>query len=181
MQWYPELPLTETSAGTRPLKTFADVSKATTLVAQAGALAQLAFSADGFAIDAAWVSRVDEPEKLVLGDLIRSAIVHAHLPGSRTSMAPLTPDDLDWAKKNLIAGPELSAEVAKDFSARCDALGIGEHTQILADVVLTRLKMELLNLEYDEDGVVDLTKVGGFVTIQSVSMWLKLRTGDEVN
>jgi hypothetical protein len=71
--------------------------------------------------------------------------------------------------------------VAKDFSARCDALGIGEHTQILADVVLTRLKMELLNLEYDEDGVVDLTKVGGFVTIQSVSMWLKLRTGDEVN
>jgi hypothetical protein len=184
MQWYPELPLQGTSSGTRPFKTFADIGRGTTLIAQAGALAQLAFAGEGFAIDPVWITRVDEPERLTVGDLIRSAIVHAHLPGSRNAMAPLTPGDLHWARENLLAGTELSSEVRKDFSARCDALGLGEHTQVLAETALTRLQMELAGLEYAPETdapTPDLTKVGGFLTIQQVSMWLKLRTGDDKN
>ena len=181
MQWYPELPLQEKSRGTRPLRSFQDVAKATTLIGEAGALAQLAFSADGFGVDPVWMTRVDEPERLVLGDLVRTAMVHAHLPGSRTTMAPLTPDDLHWARDNLLHAGELVSEARKDFSARCDALGLGEHGQTLAENLLTRLRVELLGLEYDDSGRVDLTRVGGFVTIQSVSMWLQTRAGSPAN
>jgi hypothetical protein len=179
-QWYPELPVAGTSVKTRPLRTFGDVARATALVAQAGALAALAFANEGFAIDPAWIARVDEPNRLALGDLIRTAIVHAHLPGSRTSLAPLTPDDVHWAKQHLLDGGELVAEIRKDFSARCDALAAGEHTGVLADNVLTRMRVELLGLEYEGDRP-DLTRLGGFLTIQQVAMWLKLRTGDEIN
>ena len=37
--------------------------------------------------------------------------------------------------------------------------------------MLTRLRVELLGLEFDGD-TPDLVRVGGLVTIQSVSMWI---------
>lgn len=177
-RWYPELPISATSEKTRPMRGLQDVARATQLVGQAGALARLAFEPEGFGIDAVWMARVDEPERLLLGDLVRSAIVHAHLPGSRTTMAPLTPDDLAWARTNLLTTTGLVPDVAKDLSARCDALGIGAHTEVLAENILTRMQVELAGLEVDAHGKPDLTKAGGFLTIQSVSMWLTTATGD---
>lgn len=175
--WYPELPLMDKGNASRPLQTFADVRQATTLVAQAGALSRLAFAREGFGIDPVWLTRVDTPESLVLGDLIRTAIVHAHLPGSRGTLAPLTPDDLAWAAANLVERGRITDPVRRDFSARCDALGIGEHTPTLATNLLTRLEVELHGLERDDAGTVDLTRTRGFLTIQDVSMWLTSRHG----
>ncbi len=175
--WYPELPVMDKGSASRPLQTFADVRHATTLVAQAGALSRLAFAAQGFAIDPVWLTRADTPEKLVIGDLIRTAIVHAHLPGSRGTLAPLTPDDLKWAAANLIERGRVTDVVRRDFSARCDALGVGEHTPTLATNVLTRLEVELHGLETNDEGSVDLTRTRGFLTIQDVAMWLTARHG----
>jgi hypothetical protein len=175
--WYPELPVMDKGSASRPLQTFADVRQATMLVAQAGALSRLAFDPNGYGIDAVWLTRVDTPEKLVIGDLIRTAIVHAHLPGSRGAIAPLTPDDLAWASSNLVERGRLIADVRTAFSARCDALGIGEHTPTLATNLLTRLEVELHGLEKDDDGNVDLARTRGFLTIQDVAMWLTARHG----
>jgi hypothetical protein len=172
-RWYPELPLSGTSRGTRPLRTFADVREATRLVAEAGALARLTFEAEGYAVDPIWITRVDEPERLALGDLVRTAIVHAQLPGASPAIAPLTPGDLAWAAEHLMAGRDITSEVRRDLSRRCDALGIGEHTEALAKNVLTRMCVELAQLERAEDGTPDLTRTGGFLTIQQVGMWLK--------
>lgn len=175
--WYPELPVMDKGQSMRPLQTFADVRHATLLVAQAGALSRLTFAPEGFAVDPVWLTRADNPESLVVGDLIRTAVVHAFLPGSRGSLAPLTPDDLAWASANLVERGRLTDAVRKDFSARCDALGIGEHTSTLATNVLTRLEVELHGLEKDDEGKVDLTRTRGFLTIQDVAMWLTSRHG----
>ena len=177
VRWYPELPLEGTSARTRPIRNMADVVRATRLVAEAGALANLAFNPDGYGVDPVWLSRVDEPERITLGDLLRTAIVHAHLPGSRTTLAPLTPEDVAWARNNLLGtGGVLVESVARDFSARCDELGIGEYTEVLANNVLTRLRAELAGVEFDGD-TPDLTRTGGLLTIQNVGVWLATRTG----
>src|SRR5690606_7126641 len=130
------------------------------------------FGSDGFAVDPVWLTRLDEPERIVLGDLVRTAIIHAHLPGSVTTMAPLTPADLAWAAEHLLQGGELVPEVRRDFSSRCDALGIGRFTESFAETLLTRLRVELLGLERDADGKIDLTRTGGLLSIQQVSMWL---------
>ncbi len=175
--WYPELPMMEKGQASRPLRSFADVREATGLVAQAGALSRLAFAPEGYAVDPIWLTRADAPDKLVVGDLIRTAIVHAQLPGTRGAVAPLTPDDLRWAHENMIERGRLTTAIRRDFSARCDALGIGEHTTELARNLLTRLEVELHGLEQREDGKVDLTKTRGFLTIQDVAMWLTSRTG----
>ncbi len=177
-RWYPEVPLSATSRGTRPLRTFADVREATRLVAEAGALARLTFEAEGYGVDPIWITRVDEPERLVLGDLVRTAIVHAHLPGASSTMAPLGPSDLAWAAEHLIEGRGIAATVRRDLSRRCDALGIGEHTGALAENLLTRMRIELAQLERRDDGTPDLTRVGGFLTVQQVGMWLKTSTPD---
>ncbi|MEM6296909.1 MAG: DUF6178 family protein [Myxococcota bacterium] len=179
--WYPELPNLDKTGGTRPLRTFADVREATALVAQAGALSRLAFAPEGFGIDPVWLTRVDSPEKLVVGDLIRTAIIHAQLPGSRGALAPLTPDDLAWAADNLLERGQLNQAVRSDFSARCDALGVGEMTQALSDALLTRMHLELHGLERNEGGTVDLTRTRGFLTIQDVAMWLTARTGADAS
>jgi hypothetical protein len=177
VRWYPELPLEGTSARTRPIRSLADVATATRLVAEAGALANLAFHPDGYAVDPVWLSRVDEPERITLGDLIRTAIVHAHLPGSLTTLAPLTPDDVAWARNNLLGpGGRLVEPVRRDFSARCDELGIGEHTEVLAANLLTRLRAELAGLEFEGDQP-DLSRTGGLLTIQQVGLWLQTRIG----
>ena len=175
---YPELPLPSTSRGTRALANLADVARATTLIAESAALANLTFAPEGYGVDPTWIGRIDEPEQLKLGDLIRTAIVHMHLPGSNTAFAPLTMDDVAWAAKNLLTADRLIPAVRADFSQRCGALGIGPQQETLAANLLTRLEAELASLEVDEDGNADLTRLRGFVTIQSVGVWLRTRHGE---
>lgn len=181
IRWYPELPLDATHSGTRPIRGLVDVARATERIAEAGALASLTYHPQGYGIDPVWISRLDEPEKVVLGDLVRTAIVHSHLPGSSGSsqshslFAPLAGPDLAWAREHLLVGGNLTDAVRRDLSARADAIGIGRYTNVLAENLLTRLRVELLGLEM-KDGVPDLARVGGLITIQSVSMWLTVET-----
>ncbi|MCH9681176.1 MAG: hypothetical protein K0V04_07075 [Deltaproteobacteria bacterium] len=177
---YPELPRRNVK-GTRPLRGLQDVRETTTMVAQAGALAQLCFDPKGFAIDPVWLDRVDMPERLVLGDLIRTALVHRRLPGSGQALAPLTADDLAWAREHLLRGDGLDPALGRDLAERCAALGVGEHQSALAENLLTRLHVELAGLEVDPDGMPMLARVGGLLTIQQVGMWLRLRHGDPSN
>jgi hypothetical protein len=174
---FPELPLAATSKGTRPIRGLRDVAIATRLVAEAGALAQLCFLPEGYACDPIWIGRVDEPERLTLGDLVRTAIVHAHLPGSSGALAPLTPDDLAWARANLVVAEKLVPTVKSDFEARCRDASIEAHTDALATVLLPRLLAELSSVEL-QDGKPDLAKTGGLLTIQTVSVWLRTTAGD---
>lgn len=187
---YPELPLGPSEAerplggggkGTRPLRSLEDVAKATLYVAQASALARLCFEGEGYGIDPAWIGRTDEPERIKLGDLVRTAIVHAHLPGSTSAMAPLGPDDLAWARMSLVSAEGVAERVRRDFAERCAELGIGEHQEALADNLLTRMRVELASLEDDATGKPDLRRVGGFLTIQHVSRWLAMRHGEPSN
>lgn len=181
-QFYPEIAIKSSSRNTRPIKTLTDVARSTQTIREAEGLVRLAYASEGFGISPLWLTRVDEPEHTTLGDLIRTAIVHAHLPGSRTTMAPLGPDELSWAAEHLVdAQGSLIVPVRKDFSARCDALGLGELTEALSESVLSRLAMELRALERQPDGTVDLTKTGGMLTLQRVSLWLTATEGTESN
>lgn len=177
---FPELPRRD-GKGTRPMTRLEDVATATAQVAQAAALARLCFEPEGYGVDPGWLDRVDEPDKITLGDLVRTAIVHAHLPGSHHAMAPLTTEDLDWAARNLLAGRGLVDSVRREFSERCAELGVGEHQQALAEIVLTRLQVELASLERDEEGTVELMRTGGLLTVQQVGMWLSMRHGEPSN
>ena len=178
--WYPELSL-ESGKTTRPLSTLADVARATLRIAQAAALANLCFEPAGYGVDPMWITRLDEPERMRLGDLLRTAIVHAHLPGSKTTFAPLLQEDLAWARDNLLSdrtGGHVVDEVRQQFAANCADAGVADHTDALADNVITRLQVELSTIELDDEGKPDLTKTGGFITVQQVGMWLKNRTGE---
>lgn len=177
---YPELTL-DAGKGTRPLRSLEDVAKATQLVAQGSALSRLCFEGEGYGIDPAWIGRADEPERVKLGDLVRTAIVHAHLPGSTSRMAPLGPDDLAWARAHLLAPDGVVEPVRRDFAERCAELGIGEHQEALAENLLTRLRVELVSLEDDAEGKPNLRRVGGFLTIGHVSLWLGMRHGEPSN
>ncbi|MBL9102076.1 MAG: hypothetical protein JNL82_14015 [Myxococcales bacterium] len=169
-RWYPELPLETTSNAVRPIAGLRDLARATELIAQAGALAALAFT--GYAIDPAWVTRVDEPERLTLGDLVRTAIVHAHLPGSKGPLAPLTAGDLAWAADHLLRDGRLTPAISHDLRARCLAIGAPQQAEAFAPL-LTRLEVELGAVERDDDGRVDLARVGSLLTVQRVGVWLK--------
>lgn len=175
-RWYPELPDPAKSDKTRPLRSFADVRLATTWLAEAGAFAALSVHSDGFGVDPVWITRCDAPETMTLGDLVRTAVIHARLPGARAALAPLTPSDVDWAHKNLLVQGRLLPEIHSDFAARCAALGLEAHEPALEAAILTRLTVELAGVEY-RDEVVDLTKTGGLLTVQHVSLWLQARTG----
>ncbi|MEX1365039.1 MAG: DUF6178 family protein [Nannocystaceae bacterium] len=177
---FPELPRRD-GKGSRPMARLSDVVVATDLVAQAGALARLCFEPDGYGVDPAWLDHLDAPEKVTLGDLVRTAIVHTHLPGSVHAFAPLTAEDLSWAAANLLQGQELAPSVGRELAERCADLGIGEHQQALAETILLRLRVELASLERDVDGTIELSRAGGVVTIGSVSMWLSLRHGEPSN
>lgn len=168
--WYPELPLETTSNGVRPLAGLKDLARATELIAQAGALAALTFA--GYAVDPAWVTRVDEPERLTLGDLVRTAVVYERLPGSSGVLAPLTASDVAWAAEHLLRDGRLIPAVAHDLRARCLAIGAPQHAEAFTPL-LTRLEVELAALEHDNEGHVDLTKVGSLLTVQRVGVWLK--------
>jgi hypothetical protein len=43
---------------------------------------------------------------------------------------------------------------------------------------LPRLEVELAGLELDAESRPDLARVGGLLTIQTVSMWLRTRAGE---
>jgi hypothetical protein len=171
-RWYPELPIESTSAGTRAIAGLRDLARATELIAQAGALAALSFR--GYAIDPVWVTRADEPERLSLGDLVRTAIVHLQLPGRRGDFAPLSADDIAWARDHLRAGDgHLLPALAHDLRARCLAVGAPQHAEVFITALLGRLEVELGSLEQDSAGMPDLVRVGSLLTIQRVSVWLK--------
>lgn len=170
-RWMPELPIEATSAGTRPIGSLRDVARATELLAQAGALASLAFQAYG--VDPQWVSRVDEPERLTLGDLVRTAALRAHLPQEPGPFAPLGADDLAWAQEHLLPGGRIAPALVTDLRARCLAIGAPQHAEAFAQALLGRLEVELAGLERDPEGKVDLGRVGGVVTVQRVAVWLK--------
>ncbi len=171
----PGLALEETSARARPLTSLADVAKATRRIAQATLIGGLTFAPEGLAIDPVWVQRVDEPSRLVLGDLIRAAVIRRRLPGAGESFAPLRPDDLDWASRNLLTEDrQLIPEIRSDLEARAQALGADRaNTSEVLDRLLTRLAVELAGLERNDDGTPDLTRVGGLLTLQRVGVWLK--------
>jgi hypothetical protein len=186
-RWYPELPVEGKPAssrpgaqgGSRPLRGLADLARATALLGEAGALAQLTFGAEGFAVDPAWINRVDEPDRLHLGDLVRTAIVGAFLrerpdaPALEGGLRPLGPDELGWARTTLLDDRgRLIPAVQALFDARAEAAGVGDRSEALAKILLPRLSVELFGLEDRGDGKVDATKVGGLLTIQQVAMWL---------
>ena len=172
-RWYPELPMSG-KAQSRPLRNLADLARATSLVGEAGALAQLCFAAEGLAIEPVWINRVDEPERLHLGDLVRTALICRALPGeSEVSLRPLGPDDVEWAAANLLdAEGRLVSALDSALADPLAALGLDERGPALAEILLPRLGVELAGLERDIEGRPDLTKIGGLLTIQQVSVWL---------
>lgn len=170
-RWYPELPVESTSGTVRPLSSLRDVARATELIAQAAALAALTFH--GYQVDPAWVTRVDEPERLTLGDLLRTAIVHTQLPGTSGALAPLGADDLAWARDHLLEQGRLIPALAHELRARCLAVGAPQHAEVFTAAVLGRLEVELAALEPGEDGRPDLRRVGALLTVQRVGVWLK--------
>lgn len=178
-RWLPQLPLaggkSGESTGLRPIASLRDVAHATELLAQAGALAALAFDPRGYAIDPEWVRRVDEPERLTLGDLIRTAALRLRLPGGGGPFAPVDAADLAWAAEHLLTNGRLAPALTLDLRERCLAIGAAQHAEALAANILVRLEVELATLERDKDGNIDMARVGGVITPQRVSVWL--RTG----
>ncbi|MCA9687048.1 MAG: hypothetical protein KC457_33080, partial [Myxococcales bacterium] len=179
-RWYPELPV-EGKQNSRPIRSLDDLARATALIGEAGALAALTFSPEGFAIDPVWIERADEPERLHLGDLVRTALVLSDLGGEQ-DMRPLTVDDLIDARARLLDDRNrLVPAIGQRLLARAEAAGVGERAPALAELILARLNVELAGIEFAEtiDGgqSIDLTKVGGLLTIQQVGVWLKTSFG----
>lgn len=187
-RWYPELPV-EGKGRSRALRSLADVARATALIGEAGALARLTFAAEGFAVDPVWISRVDEPDRLHLGDLLRTAMICALLDrsqaeaqglvaGAEGGLRPLGPDDLDWAANNLLdERGRLIPEVRELLLAKAEAVGVGDWGEALAAILLPRLSVELSGLE-PREGKPDATRVSGLLTIQQVGMWLRTTAGE---
>ncbi|MBZ5713058.1 DUF6178 family protein [Nannocystis pusilla] len=176
-RWLPELPIETASGGVRPIAGLRDVARATELLAQSAALAALTFDPRGYAIDPQWVGRVDEPERLTLGDLVRTAALRRQLPGmseeTAARFAPVDADDLAWAAEHLLVGGRLAPALAVDLRKRCLAIGAPQHAEAFVSAVLLRLEVELGALERDDEGVVDLRRVGGVITPQRMGVWLK--------
>jgi hypothetical protein len=181
-QWYPEIAI-DGKAGTRPIPSLRELARATALIGEAGALAQVTFAAEGFAIDPVWLSRVDEPEHLHLGDLVRTALICEQLPGASTQgdgLHPLGPAELGWAANNLLepGTKQLVARVEESLRAKLAAIAAADRADALVEVLLPRLNVELAGVEWGDDGSVDPTRIGGLLTVQQVGMWIKTSLGD---
>ncbi len=175
---YPELPVQNSETQRRPIARRKDLALATARVREAGALAQLCFDPRAFGIDPVWVTRVDQPERLRLGDLLRTALVQRLVPAGPERFTPLTAEDLAWAKRHLLDGEEkLVPAVREALDSATRALGVDDTAEALATHILPRLALELAGIEIGADDRVDLTRSAGLLTIQSVSMWLKMREG----
>lgn len=176
--WYPELAV-DGKAKSRPLRNLRDLARATALIGEAGALAQLTFDAGGFAIDPVWIGRVDEPERLSLGDLVRTALICERMPGTGEMMRPLGPDDLRWAHDALLDDDgQLDIRLEQSLRSKLVDIGAEARADAIVEVLLPRLAVELAGIEFDEDGEPDVTKVGGVLTVQQLGVWLKTRVGD---
>jgi hypothetical protein len=184
-QWYPEVAI-DGKAGSRPIPSLRELARATALVGEAGALARVTFAAEGFAIDPVWLSRVDEPEQLRLGDLVRTALICEQLPGEpaqgpgSSMLRPLGPTDLGWAASNLLESTKkrLVGRVEASLRAKLAAIAAQDRADALIEVLLPRLNVELAGIERREDGSVDPTKIGGLLTVQQVGMWIKTAPED---
>lgn len=174
-QWYPELTIDGKST-TRPIPNLRELARATALVGEAGALAGVTFASAGFAIDPSWLARVDEPDRVLLGDLVRTALICEHLPereDGSNGMRPLGPTELAWAAKNLLSPPgQLDPRLEASLRAKLDAISAHDRADALVEVLLPRLAVELAGVEWRDDGSVDPTKIGGLLTVQQVGMWL---------
>lgn len=174
--WLPELALSQ-GTGTRPIQTLQDLALATRRLGEAGALAELCFGYRGFDVSPVWVTRADEPERLRLGNLIRSVLIHrarAQSTGRDPGpFAPLLPEDVDWAAKSLLRGGTIKPSVVEDLQAKLQELELEEHAEALVPNLINRLGAELAGLEYDKDDQLLLQRTGGLFTIQHVSVWLK--------
>ena len=110
---------------------------------------------------------------------LRTAIVHRQLVthavgGARGDFAPLTADDLAWARDNLLAADRrLVPALALDLRACCLAIGAPQYAEVFATALLTPLEVELATLEAGATGTIDLTRVGSVLTVQRVAVWLK--------
>lgn len=176
--WYPELAV-DGKAKSRPLRNLRDLARATALIGEAGALAQLTFDVGGFAIDPVWIGRVDEPERLSLGDLVRTALICERMPGTGEMMRPLGPDDLRWAHDALLDDDgQLDIRLEQSLRSKLMDIGAEARADAIVEVLLPRLGVELAGIEFDEDGEPDVTKVGGVLTVQQLGVWLKTRVGD---
>lgn len=180
--WYPEMAI-DGKAGSRPIPSLRELARATALIGEAGALAHVTFAAEGFAIDPVWLSRVDEPEHLRLGDLVRTALICEQLPGTSTGgdgLRPLGPSDLGWAAKHLLepGTKQLVGRVEQSLRGKLAAIGAEDRADALVEVLLPRLNVELAGVELQADGSVDLTRIGGLLTVQQVGMWIKTSLGD---
>ncbi len=178
--WMPEIALGSKKNSGRPIRDMSDVARATALVAGAAALVRLCFDKKGYGIDAVWLTRCDEPERICLGDLVRTAVIRTELPAdpSRGDLAfPLTPADLILARKTMLVGGALRPDLRANFVERCIAVGGPEGAEVLSSNLLTRLEVELGGMEFNEN-LPDLNQIGGMLTIQQVGVWLKIRSGN---
>lgn len=180
---YPELPIGTSEQKRRPIASRSDLALATQRIAEVGALVRLCFEPEGYGVDPVWVTRVDQPQKLRLGDLLRAGIIQKLVPAGPERFTPVTSEDLAWAKKHLLDAPpngqpvQLVPAVREDFDKRAAALGHEAQAAGLAEVLLPRLAMELAGIELGPDDRVDLTRTAGIVNVQDVGMWLKMREG----
>ncbi len=182
-QWYPELTISgDGKTGTRPIPNLRELARATAMVGEAGALATVTFAPDGFGIDPAWLARVDEPERLTLGDLVRTALICEELHSDDNqpeAMHPLGPAELGWAATNLLESDgRLIPVVEESLRTKLEAVGAADRADGLIEVLLPRLAVELAGVEWREDGNVDSTKIGGLLTVQQVGMWLATQRED---
>ena len=156
---YPELPIGNSEQKRRPLASRSDLALATRRVAEVHALVRMCFDPEGYGVDPVWVTRVDEPEKLRLGDLLRAGLIQKLVPAGPERFTPVTGEDLAWAKAHLLnAKGELVPRVREDFDRRAAALGVADQAAALAEIVLPRLSVELSGLELDHEGRVDMTR-----------------------
>jgi hypothetical protein len=181
-QWYPEVAI-DGKPGSRPIPSLRELARATALIGEAGALARVTFAAEGFAIDPVWLGRVDEPEHLRLGDLVRTALICEQLPGESVpgnAMRPLGSADLGWAASNLLesGSKRLVARIESSLRAKLAAIAAEDRADALVEVLLPRLNIELAGVERGDDGSVDPTRIGGLLTVQQVGMWIKTSLGE---
>lgn len=175
-----------------PLATMAEVAGAANLLACAHALTQVVFAPEGLGIDAVWLTRLDEPERFEIGDLARTALVLALLAGpplpandvdgalaaqERASrFAPLLVEQIEEATV-LIRDPERHAALERMLAQACQRCGAEAFTSAVTELILPRLVAELSTLERDSKRRVDLSRLRGFLTAQTVSAWWAMTYG----
>ncbi len=173
----PMLPAQDQKRLPRPIGSRPDLAVATRRLAQAALLVRLTFDPNGYGIDGVWLSRVDEPERLRLGDLVRTALALELLDGPGAAFRPLGPQDLARLAERFDAETGRLPGAREAVAARLRRLGAGPEAAELAAPLVTRLEGELAALERDDAGVPDVARVGGLLSVQRVGLWLATTQG----